>query len=606
MRILRALLATVAISSLVACGGGGSDDSTSKSAGSVSGLVAIGAAVPNAEVSVRDVNGQVITGTADANGQYNLDTSSLVLPLVVRASSPNSPLVMFSYVEFGQSRANVTPITSVLLSQSIPENQTPERFYQEFSASQSSVFQQRLDQERSALQNADVGDPAYRMFDHFSGEFVANHQGYDSYLDGLDIRIYDDSVAIVENGSLLLATPDVETMYGAQEVLESTISGGISVIGGEPVSANIQATDLFTGEQFNGTSDLATQTFELELPRFGLYQLTVSAAGYQTVTYDHLSTFSATTNISVALIPVVSAAEINPVEFSARVLDATSQRDSGVAEVAVKLRSGLNNQYGEVVYTATTAADGSFVISSVEPGVYTVELSAPGFYTAYKNTAVVSSMAADQQFSLRPEFDQSADNDAEMSIILTWDLNPRDLDSHLTGPSADGGSRFHVYYWDECWADTGVNSNANCSRDYDYTADGERNINYPGATVYLDRDDTSSYGPETITVHDLLAGEYNYYVHHYSGAGSIATTSQAQVVVIDKFGQEHTFYPPLGGMGDDDVWHVFKVDSNGQVVAVNHISTNSDLISEDIGRSTMSVSGHKDNLPEMFRNLPAK
>lgn len=66
-------------------------------------------------------------------------------------------------------------------------------------------------------------------------------------------------------------------------------------------------------------------------------------------------------------------------------------------------------------------------------------------------------------------------SDDEYRIVLTWSSTPSDLDSHLSGPLSTG-ERFHVYYSDMSAFDNGE------------------------TVATLDLDDTSSYGPETITL----------------------------------------------------------------------------------------------------------
>lgn len=79
----------------------------------------------------------------------------------------------------------------------------------------------------------------------------------------------------------------------------------------------------------------------------------------------------------------------------------------------------------------------------------------------------------------------STEND-NLSIRLTWGEQPDDVDSHLLTPSGD-----HIYYSNE-----GSLSSA------------------PFAN--LDVDDTDSFGPEFITVRNLMVGRYRYAVDNYS------------------------------------------------------------------------------------------
>jgi len=120
-------------------------------------------------------------------------------------------------------------------------------------------------------------------------------------------------------------------------------------------------------------------------------------------------------------------------------------------------------------------------------------------------------------------------------FVLTWGEEPNDLDSHLLTP---GGQ--HVSFEDD--APTGA-----------------------GAT--LDRDDTSSYGPETITITVPQVGTYRYFVHNYSGTPDI-TSSGGQVRVYDETGLITTVSVPTTGTGR--YWNVFTL-SGGTLTSVNQI-----------------------------------
>ena len=99
-------------------------------------------------------------------------------------------------------------------------------------------------------------------------------------------------------------------------------------------------------------------------------------------------------------------------------------------------------------------------------------------------------------------------------FVLIWGEQPYDLDSHMVTPSAE-----HISY-----------------------------SNKTGTGLYLDVDDTSSYGPETITITDVATGTYGYYVYNYSGSPDI-TTSGAIVKVYDATGLLRTIDIPTSGSG---------------------------------------------------------
>jgi hypothetical protein len=120
-------------------------------------------------------------------------------------------------------------------------------------------------------------------------------------------------------------------------------------------------------------------------------------------------------------------------------------------------------------------------------------------------------------------------------IVFSWGTTPSDLDAHLTGPDGAGG-RFHVYY--------------------SSTSAG-------GAT--LDHDDTSSYGPETITINTVRDGMYRYSIHNYSdqsaSGGQGIAASPTRVQVYDNTGQIKSYTAPAAGSGN--TWRVFEMTVSG-------------------------------------------
>lgn len=125
-------------------------------------------------------------------------------------------------------------------------------------------------------------------------------------------------------------------------------------------------------------------------------------------------------------------------------------------------------------------------------------------------------------------------------VVLSWGENPRDLDSHMTGPDGQGGS-FHVYY-----------------------------VNRGSATgppfVSLDTDDTQGFGPETITIWEQQPGTYCYSVHRFGGTGALSA-SGATVEVYRGDTRVRTFEVPDG---TGDVWTVFRLTTDG-ITAIDRI-----------------------------------
>ena len=152
----------------------------------------------------------------------------------------------------------------------------------------------------------------------------------------------------------------------------------------------------------------------------------------------------------------------------------------GVPNVEISVVKGKNNSSGEVIDTITTDDAGYYSVE-LPGGNYTLLLSAEGYVSTTKNIVVIGdSEKPNQNATITPELEEE-----EMRIVLTWGEEPSDLDSHLTGPKVDGG-RFHIYWSNKVYKDA------------------ETEVN-------LDKDDVSSYGPETITVINQVAdGTYKY------------------------------------------------------------------------------------------------
>ncbi len=156
-------------------------------------------------------------------------------------------------------------------------------------------------------------------------------------------------------------------------------------------------------------------------------------------------------------------------------------------------------------------------------------------------------------------------------IVLTWDENPRDIDSHLTGSSSGADTRFHVFY---------------------------SNPNTPYAN--LDVDDTSSFDPETITITQQSAGVYRYSVHDYTNLNSATSIglslSGARVRVFGEAGLLAEFNVPNQS---GTLWAVFELIGN-QIMPVNSMTFESTPAQVRSGNNTAATDAY------LIRNMPEK
>lgn len=123
-----------------------------------------------------------------------------------------------------------------------------------------------------------------------------------------------------------------------------------------------------------------------------------------------------------------------------------------------------------------------------------------------------------------------------ISITLTWGQNPSDLDSHLYAP--DGTEVFY----------------------------GSKGSLASAPFANLDVDDTSSFGPEVITLTRLMVGTYRYAVNNYSGqASTLLSASQARVSLRLPNRAAELFLPPATGESrQTNYWTVFELDVDAQ------------------------------------------
>ncbi len=128
-----------------------------------------------------------------------------------------------------------------------------------------------------------------------------------------------------------------------------------------------------------------------------------------------------------------------------------------------------------------------------------------------------------------------------LRIVLNWNKQPLDLDSHLSFPGN------HIYYEKK-----------------------------KGTKANLDVDDTNGFGPETITIEKKYhAQKYVYAVHTYSDKtkrndSKLSDISDAKVFIYIGKTLVRTYYMPKNKMGN--VWLVFMVDENGEFHDINQFS----------------------------------
>jgi hypothetical protein len=281
----------------------------------------------------------------------------------------------------------------------------------------------------------------------------------------------------------------------------------------------------------------------------GTYTLTYTKNGY--IETSQLATLTADDEtLEVGLVQLFPDTCASAGTISGTIKDAVSE--SGVTDVSLSARSGLDATSGTIVKTATSDSSGNYSLSSMSTGWYTIEISKSG-YVADTFTA----FACDDQ-SGQNGFITTTPSSGSMRIVLSWQSN-KDLDAHLTGPDNASG-KFHVYF-DQPRFHYDNNS---------YTDSGSSSDN-----VTLDVD-TDSKGPETITVSAVRSGTYRYYVHNYDNAGQQnhmgLYKSKASVKVYHSSlsdGLTKFKAPNMAG----DLWTVFDFDISSGLTRIRTVGS---------------------------------
>lgn len=125
-------------------------------------------------------------------------------------------------------------------------------------------------------------------------------------------------------------------------------------------------------------------------------------------------------------------------------------------------------------------------------------------------------------------------------VVLNWGKAPRDLDLHAVYEDS------HVFF-----------------------------NNKTGGDSFLDVDDTTSYGPETITINKRHPGtKYVFAVHNYTANGKYGTTtlsaaSQAKVFVYVGESLIKSYYVPAQRKGA--LWVLFAIDEKGAFTDIDNV-----------------------------------
>lgn len=221
-----------------------------------------------------------------------------------------------------------------------------------------------------------------------------------------------------------------------------------------------------------------------------------------------------------------------------RALDATNLRPVASAQVTIKQGSSELRQ--------GTDALGNFVIDGVSAGSIVASISASGYISSSLGLSMGGSSAQRQiDFSLSPVMPPDG-----WRVVLTWNGQPRDLDSHLYFGASQAS---HIFY-------------------------GGRSVTGSyGISGTLDVDDTDGNGPETTTLRGVSNGcrqshgecKFVFKINNYSRQPT--WRDSGAVVVVSNGDREVARFVmglPRNGVVQGDDWAVFSLDGKaGTVIA---------------------------------------
>ena len=366
--------------------------------------------------------------------------------------------------------------------------------------------------------------------------------GYDTYVN--NNLLFDGSTIYDVFLNKLAEIDGICTLSGkitiADEDTDTTNNVGLS-------NAKITITSNATGYSYDTiTADDGSYRFVDFAP--GNYTISVEKAGYITI-IEAVAIADNTENYYNAMLEAISEDFLGNGNASGVIYDAINGRS--VAGLTLIVRSGIGTTSSAIIRTLTTDNNGVYTLNDIAAGNYTIEIvdnrSLDNEAQRYKASMFNVKILGGYSIPNQNGYVTNELNIDQLRIVLRWGANPRDLDSHLVGPTSYGG-KFHVYY-----------------------------SNKTSGTNNLDHDITSSYGPETTTIYETVPGVYTYLVHDYTNRHSSNSTALANsgAYVEVYYGDSPIALATYNVPSEiGTVWAVFQFDSNtGTIISLNQMSS---------------------------------
>ena len=356
------------------------------------------------------------------------------------------------------------------------------------------------------------------------------------------------------------------TTYGT-----GTISGTVRY-DNNTAADNVSVSFVESGTILDNTTTNNSGDYSQDNLSLGTYTITFTKSNFNDAS---LSATLETDNQSITANVTLLADTCSAGTVAGTITDAVS--GNGVSDVSLSVRSGLNVTSGSTTgTTTTTASNGTYSLSSMSAGGYTIQLSKDDYITAYFNVNVCGNLT-NQNTNISEELSSGT-----MRIVLHWGANSglTIVDSHLTGPDNSSG-RFHIY-WPTSNQKFFYYTN-------DYTCSSCSSIQ-KNDNVTIDKDDTSAPGTETITIpgESWRSGTYRYSAHDYTtgrSSGYASSTKFAEsgtTVKVYYNGIETTYNVPNSA---GNLWTVFTIDGSTKVI--NTVGTMSAVVGSSSGSASI-------------------
>ena len=430
-----------------------------------------------------------------------------------------------------------------------------------------------------------VNAETYRVYTEANGDFSFGNKAAGSYTLTCSkagfVTFKDENVEISSSNNSYPVVMDVDSQCG--------LSGKVTIADEDTNMANNLPLPgvAVTARKIGASSNLvktavtdSTGSYTIESLTPGLYNVTFMKSEYLEISQDIIIREGESAVYNATLEAILEVYGGNG-DAAGRIINALTGQgvESGISLI---VRRGYDNLADEtIVTTALTGLNGLYKLT-LPAGNYCVEIvddriveeDMIRYQNGSFNIKVLGGITISNQNGvvtpLLPE--------GQIRIVLRWGESPRDLDSHLTGPTADLSDRFHIYY---------------SNKTYSFPENGSY-VKYAD----LDLDDTTSWGPETTTIYKQSEGVYNFFVHDYTNRSASSSMSLADsgAYVEVYMGNEPravaVYYVP---QQEGTLWAVFSYNSvTKEITAINTI-TYSSTSGINAGES---ITGLSDNLSD--------